>query len=473
MAAKDRRLLVYAGLMIVGILVLLVFSSHLAHRRIASDRRIALLRDSNVQVQESDGNLRDGILLQALIDALNHPQGVEEIYHGFSAKQRNEVSYEVFAEYLDLLRTYQQGQVQGLSPLPQRAVETYQDKMLIESLPDEGSIAKYYYLDELTVPDNERLTIRILSKDNEAVLDGQFMQATLDLYQHAGLYFAALSETNLEALTQLVYSDINEPGLKRRKAQETLAFYQNYGFDTSLKPVALEISADYLHFRMTSTSFLEDVDRVPGEAPTRAQHDLIFRRTEDGIMVKDLIPMPEITDLRYIKTREQLDSGRQRYELNELDSSELAGQILLNPELKTFGMDYDAIELQTKYPEDDPQIYYLQSLDQDKLRIVLSYPSAQARNEDRQAKLIYFSLREDSQTWDFEANVDLFMSRTEVLNLYPFLDVYDYRAGLSEDLGLRMLFDARDKLQRIEFIAPEWLTLSNLLDQAKGTAFFR
>lgn len=473
MSARDRRLFILAGLLGVGILFLLVFSSYLARQRIAEDRQMALLRANGAQFQDSESSPKEGIFVQAFIDAINHPQRAEDIYNSFSAKQRNDVSFEVFVEYLDLLRTYQHGPVQGVTPLPQRAVEAYEDRMLTVSLPEVGTTAKYYYLDEVTVPEDERLILRILSKDHEPLLDGHYMQSTLDLYQHAGLYFAALSETNLEALTQLVYSDVDEPNLKRRKAQETLAFYQEYGFDASLQPNALEIGADHLHFRMTSTYFLEDEDRIPGEPPARAQHDLVIARTEDGSIVKDLIPMPELLELRYIRTSEPLDTGKERYELTELDSSELASQILLRPDLKTFGLDYDPIEVLPKRSEDDPQLFYLRSLDQDKTRLVLSYPSSQARSEDRQASLIYLSLREDSPSWDFEAEVELLMSKVDLLDLYPFLDVYDYRAGLSDELGLRMIFDARDQLQRIEFLAPEWLSLSSLLDHAKGTAFFR
>lgn len=473
MNAKDRRLYILAGVLVVGILFLLILSSRLAQRRLSEDRQIALLRANGSQVQGAESSPRDSIFLQALIDALNHPQSVEDIYHGFSMKQRNDVSYEVFVEYLDLLRTYQSGQIQGLTPLPQRAVEAYEEHMLKESLASEGSTVKYYYLDEATVPEDERLTIRVISKDGEAVLDGKFMQSTLDLNQHAGLYFAALSETNLEALTQLVHSDINEPNLKRRKAQETLAFYQEFGFDASLQPNAIEISSDYLHFRMTSTHLLEDLERTPGEVPSRAQHDLVFLRSEDGIIIKDLIPMPEVMDLRYIEPRKSLATDIQRIELSDFDSSELAIQILLSPDLKTFGLDYDAIELQPQRSMDEPEYFYIRSLDQDKIRIVFSYPSALARTEDRQAKLIYLSLRDNSENWDFESDLEMFMTRSALLDIYPFMDVYDYRAGLGTDLGIRLAFDSRDQLQRIEYLAPEWLSLANRVDQAKGTAFFR
>lgn len=473
MFAKDRRLYILAGLLLVGILFLLLFSSHLAQQRIEEDKQFTILRANGSHVSDTDSSPRDGIFLQAIIDVLNHPQSAEDTYHSFSPKQRNEVGFEVFVEYLDLLRTYQTGQIQGLTPLPQRAVESYEERLLTQSLPENGAIAKYYYLDELTVPENERLTIRILSKDGEAMLDGQFMQSTLDLYQHAELYFSALSETNLEALTQLVYSDIDEPDLKRRKAQETLAFYQEFGFDASLQPNALEISSDNLHFRLTSTYYLNDRERVSGESSNRAEHDLIFRRTEEGIVVQDLIPMPELMELKYIKAREPLDTNQQRFELDELDSSDLAGQILLTPDLKTFGLDYDPIELQAQRSVEDPEMYYIRSLDQDKLRIVFSYPSAQARTEDRQGKLIFLSLKEESETWSFESNVEISMSREDLLGLYPFFDVYDYRAGLGSDLGVRMVFGTQQQLQRIEFVAPEWLSLSNRLDQVKGTAFFR
>ncbi len=174
--------------------------------------------------------LGDSDLVQQLIEMMLNDTRFEELYAEIPAFQRLGVDADTFYQYLSLLRSGIRGRITSYIPIAGEDMETIRAEIL-SNTPQYGEMAASmggYWIQYQTAAGDEEQFAVFLHRQEDGIwfFSRDWIDGILAIQSYATLYFDAVEKGNVDALSVLVHSEINDPDIRMAKATATVRFYQ-------------------------------------------------------------------------------------------------------------------------------------------------------------------------------------------------------------------------------------------------------
>ncbi|MDO5733308.1 MAG: hypothetical protein Q4P72_05965 [Eubacteriales bacterium] len=382
-------------------------------------------------------------LLHQILQAISKPDKSAEIYSAFTAKIQNEVSSDELHAYCDLLHQALAGPVTAFSKLSTLEYESLRTKVLKEN-PAWSTIldsSQLYWIESNRGKKTRRALLALEQKSGTEVLNRAFIREILDLNSYANLYFTSIRDRNTDALANLLYSELDDKNLRRRKAEKSLAYYESkIDLEQSttyiLRPDALVIA-----YGLKDEASDEDGDDSAESWPTRDEHQIYFIRNGRDIFVRDPIGAGDYPELSQLEAR----SGR-RYSIEEIFRDP---EILINSEkLKAQALDLESHEdFKTIYEEGIDRFEYYSSPG---ISLGLSV------NREGGRSLLFVSLNPTPNNVFQNPELLNLEDRAAVLERFPFADVSKYSLEVKTGIYLLFHFTEEDKTKSYAYYSEQW-----------------
>ena len=177
------------------------------------------------------GHLQESQLVRLICTAVNEAEQPEEVYRAIPRDQRGGLSYEDFIQYIGILRDEFKTETLSCVPLStQRKAEVW--KEIQAALPTEAErfdSAQFYVLSATLNDQTQGQALLPLSwEEGRPCLMADWIKRQLQLYYYAQFYFERCAREDVETLATMMDSALpGQNDLVREKAQRTIDFYRD------------------------------------------------------------------------------------------------------------------------------------------------------------------------------------------------------------------------------------------------------
>lgn len=172
----------------------------------------------------------DKQLMQHLVEMILSDARFDELYSLIPAAQRPDIEKDTFVQYVSLLRRGIRGKITAFVPMTGTELGVVRDEILANSLRYSyltESLSGYWIIYQTTNGTEERFAVFLHQLDNGMyVFSKDWIDGILALNSYATLYFDAIEKGNADALSVLVFSEINDSAIRSAKANATIRFYR-------------------------------------------------------------------------------------------------------------------------------------------------------------------------------------------------------------------------------------------------------
>ncbi len=183
-----------------------------------------------VPTRPSATGLSDSGLIQQLIELILHDARFDELFASIPEPQRADIDPDTFYQYIALLRSGIRGRITSYAPMAAAEIATVRQEILAHSPryePLAEALTGYWLAYENTAGAQERFAVYLHQKEEGTYyFSRDWIDGVLSIQSYAVLYFDAVEKGNVDALSVLVDSAINDPAIRAAKAVETIRFYQ-------------------------------------------------------------------------------------------------------------------------------------------------------------------------------------------------------------------------------------------------------
>jgi hypothetical protein len=233
------------------------------------------------------GTLSAYQLVQKIADAIADENDVQSAFADIPARQQDGVTLDQFQQYIRFLRRGIPGTAGSFAQMSLEELEPIQNTIL-ERLPDQQTLVDnlrgfWLYYQESGRP-SDRFALFIADVPGQLpCLCGEWVRAILGLSDLSLLYFDAIENQDLEALTVLLQPmDLPETVLELRAAR-TIQFYRS---GVSSKSAEFKIT----YARIDGIGFEAFGITNPDQTQQISRQFAIINRPGDGYIIDDVIP---------------------------------------------------------------------------------------------------------------------------------------------------------------------------------------
>ncbi len=174
--------------------------------------------------------LSDSALVQQLIEMILHDARFDELFATFPESQRADIDSDTFYQYVALLRSGIRGRITSYAPLSASEIAEVRQDILSHSkryAQLTETLTGYWLVYENTAGAQEQFAVFLHQKeDGGYYFSRDWIDGVLSIQAYGVLYFDAVEKGNVDALSVLVDSVVNDPAIRAAKAVETIRFYQ-------------------------------------------------------------------------------------------------------------------------------------------------------------------------------------------------------------------------------------------------------
>ena len=188
--------------------------------------------NGNIGTVQIGNGLQVNELLDILISAMNSPSEYEEYYRRIPSAQLDQLALEEFGQYLNLLRKGIGGTVNSYSTMSLEYVRSVKEEMMKHG--DEATMfaesSTFHWLERNDADGETRRFAILIQADQNGTpyLSRDYILAGLDLYAFTRLYYQVVEKGDVAALSELIYTDIDDDAIRKEKAERTIEYYDNY-----------------------------------------------------------------------------------------------------------------------------------------------------------------------------------------------------------------------------------------------------
>lgn len=252
--------------------------------------------------------LRTNELLDLIIAAMNAPADYEEFYRRIPASQLDGLALEEFGQYLNLLRKGIGGNVDSYSTMSLEYVRSIVEDMQThgEEAAAYADVSTFNWLERNSADGETRRFALVLQMDQNGTpyLSRDYILASLDLFAFTRLYYQVIEKGDVAALSELVYTDIDDDAIRREKAERTIEYYDRYvlgGFD-DYRIVSVRMDQLILA-QMAAAPSASGLDAGGAASGQTSQRYVSVVRQGRNFYVYDAIPDPGLSDVRIMQDR--------------------------------------------------------------------------------------------------------------------------------------------------------------------------
>jgi hypothetical protein len=199
--------------------------------------------------------LGDNGLVQQLIEMMLNDTRFDELFADIPVFQRPDVDADTFYQYLSLLRSGIRGRITSYIPVSEQDMDAIRAEILSNAPQYDGmtdNMAGFWIQYQTAAGDEEQFAVFLhQQEDGIWYFSRDWIDGVLAIQSYATLYFDAVEKGNVDALSVLVHSEINDPDIRFSKATAIVRFYQ--------KCVPSKASAfRLLHARVDSFAYEQD-----------------------------------------------------------------------------------------------------------------------------------------------------------------------------------------------------------------------
>ena len=169
-------------------------------------------------------------LIQHLIEMILNDARFDELFAQIPVDQRPDIDKDTFYQYVSLLRGGIRGRITAFVPIVDTEIQAIRQEIL-ENSPRYSYLTEhltgYWILYQPTIGSQERFAVYLHRQaDGMALFLDEWIDGVLALQSYATLYFDAVEKGNADALSVLVFSEVNDSSIRTAKANTIIRFYQ-------------------------------------------------------------------------------------------------------------------------------------------------------------------------------------------------------------------------------------------------------
>lgn len=243
----------------------------------------------------------------------------------------------------------------------------------------------------------------------EPYLSRDWVTRSINIYDYSNLYFSVLENGNVDELSLLVWSDIEDPSVREYKAEKLIQYYQNREFD-------FDASMSVTSIRMDEIAFEQRFDAMSGGDTDEMDYSQrtisIISPGKDVFEVIDEAPMTlEKTDqIIYAGENELFGVGEYVYSDHLTELIGAPDEVIRHPlpDWIEYPDDTEAMLVDVQYPNFTLQVIGYSPADDDRWEGVV-----------RTVSLLRPGVRTGS-------GIEIGSETKELLLRYPFMDQHGY-----------------------------------------------
>lgn len=274
----------------------------------AANQEEETVQTGGIETVQVGSGLRTNELLDLIIAAMNAPGDYEEYYRRIPASQLDGLALEEFSQYLNLLRRGIGGNVDSYSTMSLEYVRSIREDMQTHG--DEAAayaeVSTFNWLERNSADGETRRFALVLQMDQNGTpyLSRDYILASLDLFAFTRLYYQVVEKGDVAALSELVYTDIDDDAIRREKAERTIAYYDEFvqGSFDDYRIVSVRMDQLVLA-QMTAAPSGTARDSEGAAAGQTTQRYVSVVRQGRNFHVYDAVPDPGLSDVRILQDR--------------------------------------------------------------------------------------------------------------------------------------------------------------------------
>ncbi len=255
--------------------------------------------------------LGDNGLVQQLIEMMLNDTRFGELFADIPVFQRPDVDADTFYQYLSLLRSGIRGRITSYIPVSASDMDAIRAEIL-SNAPQYADMVENmggYWIQYQTAAGADEQFAVFLHRQTDGVwyFSREWIDGVLAIQSYATLYFDAVEKGNVDALSVLVHSAVNDPDIRTAKATATVRFYQKCVPSKSTSFRLLHARADSFAYEQNDIDYsgyslyrptFDETPRVTG-APTDSGGEPVSSPTPSPSPTPQ--PIPELETTRTVR----------------------------------------------------------------------------------------------------------------------------------------------------------------------------
>ncbi|MBO4635776.1 MAG: hypothetical protein J5685_01385 [Clostridiales bacterium] len=355
-------------------------------------------------------------IVRLITSAVNDRSSISDSYAAIPEKQRGDVSFSYYTQYIDILRTLvRQG---GNDKVTSFCILNEEDAGKATGLPAEYGCAELMFQTERDVP-----VYVVYEKDanGNPILSFEWISGIINIYNYAQHYFSMLDSRNTEGIFAILRpgfsGDIYTDEVVYSKAAALADFYF-----VKVKSITSQYIIDCLtpdQMEITIPEVLDDSNE------SMTSHDVILNRSGETYIITDSIVQEPDTQLSYLTD----DSGYRllrcgaNYNYRNVVNS-LGRPMNVSFNSRVIGLSEDG----------DGNIIELHTILVNYHGLTLVFRGSGEDRDNWDGRLVTMILRPGSE-YHFGQGVSAGIGRSDLLVIYPYLEQIDYNMTYRNSFG--------------------------------------